>query len=60
MSGGVIEVASTSLVGTSTAKEVTRLERRLEHHDGRLSYELRMAAVGVPLVRHLVATLRRT
>ena len=56
---GRIDVAS-SLVGlASTAKEVTRLERSFELQGGVLSYEVRMAAVGQPLQRHLVAELRR-
>jgi hypothetical protein len=56
---GRIEVSS-SLVGlTSTAKEVTKLERSFELRDGVLAYELRMAAVGQPLQRHLTAELRR-
>ena len=54
---GRIEVSS-SLVGlTGTAKEATKLERSFELRDGTLAYELRMAAVGQPLQRHLTARL---
>jgi len=59
ISGGRIEVSS-SLVGlTGTAKEVTKLERSFELRDGVMAYEFRMAAVGQPLQRHLTAELRR-
>jgi nitrobindin-like protein len=60
VSGTTIELASTSVALASSAKEVTRLERRLELNGDVLSSELRMAAVGVPIVRHLEARLHRT
>ena len=56
---GTIAVASRTLAGTATAKEVTRLERTFVVEDEVLSYEVRMAAVGVPLTKHLKAELRR-
>lgn len=59
ISGTSVEVASTTVARTSTAKEVTRLERRLEVDGDVLRYEVRMAAVGVPVTRHLAAELRR-
>jgi hypothetical protein len=60
LSGGRIDVES-SLVGlASTAKEVTGLERTFTAEGDRLTYEVRMAAVGVPLTHHLDAELRRT
>ena len=56
---GVIEVVSTAVGLTSTAKEVARLERRLELDGEVLRYELRMAAVGQYVAVHLTAELRR-
>jgi hypothetical protein len=58
--GARIEVASTTAAGTTSAKEVTALVRRLEGGDGVLAYTLDMAAVGQPLQPHLAAELRRT
>ena len=55
----VIEVHSTSLGRTSTAKDVTALTRRLEVEGDVLRYEIAMAAVGESLRRHLGAELRR-
>jgi hypothetical protein len=56
---GRIEVASTTVALTSTAKEVTRLERTFDIEGDSMTYELRMAAVGVPLTHHLSASLHR-
>ena len=58
--GGRIEVASTLVGLTATAKEVTRLERSFElRGSGALAYEVRMQAVGQPLQHHLSAELHR-
>jgi THAP4-like, heme-binding beta-barrel domain len=57
--GRAIAVASTSIGVAPTAEETTTLERRFEVDGDVLRYELRMAAVGQPLGRHLVAELRR-
>lgn len=59
VSGTRIEVASTLVGRTSTAKEVARLERTLEIRGDVLTYQVRMAAVGVPLAHHLQASLAR-
>lgn len=57
--GGALELGTTSVSRTGTAKTVTRLERRISVEGDVLTYEVRMAAVDVPLVRHLVGRLRR-
>jgi hypothetical protein len=57
--GGRIELASTTMAGTATAKEVTALRRRFDLDGDRLSYTVAMAAVGQPLQHHLAAELRR-
>jgi hypothetical protein len=56
----VIELATTSLGRTATAKEVTELERSIRLAGDELSYEVRMAAVGLPLQHHLGAVLHRS
>jgi hypothetical protein len=54
-----IEVDSTSVGLTGSAKEVTALSRSIQVTGDQLSYTLLMGAVGVPLVQHLAATLHR-
>ncbi len=56
----VIELATTALGRTATAKEVTAVERSIHLAGDELSYEVRMAAVGLPLQHHLGAVLHRT
>lgn len=50
---------STVMAGSSTAKEVTATERRYHLEGDHLTYEIAMAAVGLPLTHHLQARLRR-
>ena len=54
-----IEVGTTSMARTTTAKEVSRLERTFTVDGDVMRYEVRMAAVGVPLTHHLSAELHR-
>jgi hypothetical protein len=56
---GRIDLATTSVVLTSSAKDVTALARILHVDGDTMTYTLRMAAVGEPLIDHLVATLKR-
>ncbi|MDH5291567.1 MAG: FABP family protein, partial [Acidimicrobiia bacterium] len=59
--GAVIELRSSAVVGTPTAKSVTEVHRRFElSADGQvISYDVSMAAMGLPLTHHLHAELRR-
>ena len=58
--GSAIDVASTTLGRTGSAKEVTRLERSFRVDGDVMTYEIRMAAVGVALTHHLSAELKRS
>jgi hypothetical protein len=59
LDGGRVELHSTTMARTSTAKEVSAIRRRFELDGDRLGYMLAMAAVGQPLQHHLAAELRR-
>ena len=54
-----IELATTDVGLTPTAKEVTALSRSLRIEGDQLSYSLRMGAVGQPEQHHLAAELHR-
>lgn len=55
----LIEVVSTSIATTATAKSVTAVERSFRVEGDVLTYTLAMAAVGVGMTHHLAATLHR-
>lgn len=57
--GPAITLASTALAATSTAKDITGIERRFLLEGDRLSYQVAMAAVGLEMTAHLTAELRR-
>jgi hypothetical protein len=59
LDGGRIELRSTTVAGTATAKQVTALRRRFDLDGDRLAYTVAMAAVGQPLQHHLAADLHR-
>lgn len=55
----VIDVHSTTIGLSASAKDVMALRRSITVSDDELHYTLLMAAVGEPLVHHLTATLHR-
>jgi THAP4-like, heme-binding beta-barrel domain len=54
-----VELWSSTVAGTATAKEVTAVRRHVTVEGDRLGYALGMAAVGVALCAHLQAVLHR-
>ena len=54
-----IELATTSIGLTPTAKEVSALGRSFRIDGDQLSYSVQMGAVGQPLQHHLAAVLQR-
>jgi hypothetical protein len=59
LDGTTIEMSSTGVGRAPTAKDVTKLERTFTVDGDVMRYEVKMAAVGQPLQRHLIAELRR-
>jgi hypothetical protein len=56
---GVLDLHSTAVVGTASAKRIDEVERRVEFDGNTLRYTIAMAAVGVPMTHHLSAELKR-
>lgn len=59
VTGTTIELETTAVACTGSAKPVTALRRRYEVDGDTLRYEVWMAAVGMPLTHHLHGELRR-
>lgn len=62
MPGGdtlIVDVRSSSIARSASAKEVVASERTFEITGDTMRYTMRMAAVGQPLQHHLSATLTR-
>lgn len=59
VTGHRVELMTHSIEGSPTAKEVTRVERSFHVTGDTLAYDVRMAAVGLPITHHLHAELRR-
>lgn len=57
-SSSSMRLRSSLVAGTSTAKEVTLIERDYDFEPGIINYSLRMAAVGQPLTHHLAGRIR--
>jgi hypothetical protein len=60
LDGQRLSLATTAVLGTTTAKRVDALAREVIVDGDVLAYTVAMAAVGQPLQHHLAATLRRS
>jgi hypothetical protein len=60
LDGTDLELASVAIARSTTAKEVTAVERIVRVRGDSLAYRVRMAAVGQPMTHHLAAELRRS
>ena len=56
---GLVELRSTTIAHTTTAKRVDIMERTFRIHGDVMHYTVRMAAMGRPLTHHLRAELHR-
>jgi hypothetical protein len=59
LDGGSIELRTTTVARSGSAKEVTAVERAYRLDGDVLHYRMAMAAVGQPLTHHLESVLRR-
>ena len=59
LDGTTIRLESTTVLTTPTAKDVSSVHRIIEVNESILSYDVHMAAVGLPLQHHLSAELHR-
>ena len=57
--GLVLDLYSTAVAGSASAKEIVAVARSIRVDGDELSYTLQMAAVGLPRQHHLSATLHR-